>query len=187
MFFIGIDPHKASHNAAVLDCHEQLVSEVRVRADRSQRDRLLGLRRELRTAVLGDRGCHRHWRVVGPEARRRGRACAGRAAGALRGCGSSTTRAATRPTRTMPAPRSWRCGTRSCVSFHSRITRRCCGSSRSVTMTWSRIAPARSGPPPHHVVSPRRGWLSRNLSATRAAAEVRRIKVGFRRFKCGRW
>jgi transposase len=41
VFFIGIDPHKASHTAAVLDAHEQLVSEVRVRADRSQRDRLL--------------------------------------------------------------------------------------------------------------------------------------------------
>jgi transposase len=41
VFFIGIDPHKASHSAAVLDAHEQLVSEVRVRADRSQRDRLL--------------------------------------------------------------------------------------------------------------------------------------------------
>jgi transposase len=41
MFFIGIDPHKASHTAAVLDAHEQLVSEVRVRADRSQRDHLL--------------------------------------------------------------------------------------------------------------------------------------------------
>jgi transposase len=41
VFFIGIDPHKASHTAAVLDAREQLVSEVRVRADRSQRDRLL--------------------------------------------------------------------------------------------------------------------------------------------------
>ncbi len=41
MFIIGIDPHKASHTAAVLDGHEQLVSEVRVCADRSQRDRLL--------------------------------------------------------------------------------------------------------------------------------------------------
>ncbi len=41
MFVIGIDPHKASHTAAVLDCHEQLVSEARVRADRSQRDQLL--------------------------------------------------------------------------------------------------------------------------------------------------
>ena len=41
VFFIGVDPHKASHTAAVLDVHEQLVGEVRVRADRSQRDRLL--------------------------------------------------------------------------------------------------------------------------------------------------
>jgi hypothetical protein len=41
VFFIGIDPHKASHTAAVLDGHEQLVCEVRVHADRWQRDRLL--------------------------------------------------------------------------------------------------------------------------------------------------
>lgn len=41
MFVIGIDPHKASHTAAVLDVHEQLVGEVRVCADRSQRDQLL--------------------------------------------------------------------------------------------------------------------------------------------------
>jgi transposase len=41
VFVIGIDPHKASHTAAVLDGHERLVSEVRVHADRSQRDRLL--------------------------------------------------------------------------------------------------------------------------------------------------
>ncbi|HET6951870.1 MAG TPA: IS110 family transposase [Acidimicrobiales bacterium] len=41
MFIIGVDPHKASHTAAVLDRDEQLVGEVRVRADRSQRDRLL--------------------------------------------------------------------------------------------------------------------------------------------------
>jgi transposase len=41
VFVIGIDPHKASHTAAVLDAHEQLVGEFRVTADRSQRDRLL--------------------------------------------------------------------------------------------------------------------------------------------------
>ena len=41
MFVIGIDPHKASHTATVLDGHERLVGEVRVHADRSQRDRLL--------------------------------------------------------------------------------------------------------------------------------------------------
>ena len=41
MFIIGVDPHKASHTAAVLDRDEQLVGEIRVRADRSQRDHLL--------------------------------------------------------------------------------------------------------------------------------------------------
>ena len=41
MFTIGIDPHKGSHVAAVLDHREVLLGEVRVRADRSQRDRLL--------------------------------------------------------------------------------------------------------------------------------------------------
>ena len=41
MFTIGIDPHKGSHLAAVLDQHEQFLDELRVRADRTQRDRLL--------------------------------------------------------------------------------------------------------------------------------------------------
>jgi transposase len=41
VFIIGVDPHKASHTAAVLDRDEQLVGEIRVRADRSQRDHLL--------------------------------------------------------------------------------------------------------------------------------------------------
>ena len=41
MFTIGIDPHKGSHVAAVLDQREVVVGELRVRADRHQRDRLL--------------------------------------------------------------------------------------------------------------------------------------------------
>ena len=41
MFIIGIDPHKGSHTAAVIDRDEQLVGEVSVVADRRQRDRLL--------------------------------------------------------------------------------------------------------------------------------------------------
>ena len=41
MFIIGIDPHKGSHTAAVLDDHEALVGELRVVADRRQRDQLL--------------------------------------------------------------------------------------------------------------------------------------------------
>ena len=41
MFVIGIDPHKRSHTAAVLDDSEELVGQLRVTADRWQRDRLL--------------------------------------------------------------------------------------------------------------------------------------------------
>jgi transposase len=41
VFTIGIDPHKGSHLAAVLDEHEQLLDELRVRSDRHQRARLL--------------------------------------------------------------------------------------------------------------------------------------------------
>lgn len=41
MFIIGIDPHKGSHTAAVLDDQETLVGELRVTADRRQRDRML--------------------------------------------------------------------------------------------------------------------------------------------------
>ena len=41
MFVIGIDPHKGSHTAAVVDGTEQLVGELRVSADRRQRERLL--------------------------------------------------------------------------------------------------------------------------------------------------
>src|SRR5215203_3330490 len=41
MFVIGIDPHKRSHTAAVLDDTEELVGQLRVNADRWQRDRLL--------------------------------------------------------------------------------------------------------------------------------------------------
>jgi transposase len=41
MFVIGIDPHRGSHTAAVLDGTEELVDEFWVVADRRQRQRLL--------------------------------------------------------------------------------------------------------------------------------------------------
>jgi transposase len=41
VFVIGIDPHKGSHSAAVLDRHEQVVGEVRVRAGVRQREELV--------------------------------------------------------------------------------------------------------------------------------------------------
>src|SRR5690348_754075 len=42
VFIIGIDPHKGSHTAAVIDGDEQVVGELLVRADRRQRELLLG-------------------------------------------------------------------------------------------------------------------------------------------------
>jgi transposase len=42
VFIIGIDPHKGSHTAAVIDRDEQIIAELSVRADRHQRERLLG-------------------------------------------------------------------------------------------------------------------------------------------------
>ena len=41
VFTIGIDPHKATHTAAVVDSSEAVVAELRFAADRDQRDRLL--------------------------------------------------------------------------------------------------------------------------------------------------
>jgi transposase len=41
VFIIGIDPHKGSHTAAVLDRTETVIGELRVSADRRQRDQLL--------------------------------------------------------------------------------------------------------------------------------------------------
>ena len=41
MFIIGIDPHKRSHTAAVIDGDETVVAQLSLRADRRQRDALL--------------------------------------------------------------------------------------------------------------------------------------------------
>ncbi len=41
MFIIGIDPHKGSHTAVVVDRAESVVDTIRVEADRHQRSRLL--------------------------------------------------------------------------------------------------------------------------------------------------
>jgi hypothetical protein len=41
MFVIGIDPHRGSHSAAVLDGAEKLLAEFWMVADRRQRRRLL--------------------------------------------------------------------------------------------------------------------------------------------------
>ncbi len=41
MFIIGIDPHKASHTAAVVERDERVIAELRINAGRQQRRTLL--------------------------------------------------------------------------------------------------------------------------------------------------
>jgi transposase len=41
MFIIGIDPHRATHSAVVIDAHERVLDAFDLRADRHQRQRLL--------------------------------------------------------------------------------------------------------------------------------------------------
>ena len=41
MFMIGVDPHKGSHTAVVVDRNEAVLDTIRVDADRHQRERLL--------------------------------------------------------------------------------------------------------------------------------------------------
>ena len=41
MFIIGIDPHRGSHAAVVIDCSETILATLELRADRHHRQRLL--------------------------------------------------------------------------------------------------------------------------------------------------
>jgi hypothetical protein len=69
VFTIGIDSHKGTHTTAVLDGTETMVDELRLVADRRQRDRLLSfaIRFEPRTWAI--EGCPRA-RRISPTARR---------------------------------------------------------------------------------------------------------------------
>lgn len=60
MFIIGIDPHKGSHTAAVIDRDEQLVGEVSVIADRRQRARLLAWAAPFAPRVWAVEGANGH-------------------------------------------------------------------------------------------------------------------------------
>jgi len=56
VFIIGIDPHKGSHTAAVIDSDEQVVGEFSLRADCRQRDRLLRFARSFTPRVWAVEG-----------------------------------------------------------------------------------------------------------------------------------
>ena len=176
MFFIGIDPHKGSHSRG-RSTPRTTREQVRVRADRPQRDRAAGVRGAVRTAVLGDRRRAGVGALLAQQLVAAGEPCSTCRRRSRPGCGCSTPRAATRPTRTMPAPpRSSRCGTRNCGSCGSRTTPRCCACSRNVTTTWSRIAPARSVASTRCSCQLRRRWPPQTLFCRSGRAELRRIR-----------
>ena len=72
MFTIGIDPHKGSHLAAVLDQHEQFLDELRVRGGSSPAGSAVEVRGAVHAAGVGDRGRRGLGALVGPAARRGG-------------------------------------------------------------------------------------------------------------------
>ena len=69
MFVIGIDPHRGSHAAAVLDGDECVRSVLQLVADREQ-TAAVELGERVHTAPVGRRRGDRDWRAVGPTARR---------------------------------------------------------------------------------------------------------------------
>jgi transposase len=60
VFIIGIDPHKGSHTAVAIDDDERLVGELLVCADRRQRERLLGWAAEFEPRVWAVEGASGH-------------------------------------------------------------------------------------------------------------------------------
>ena len=71
MFIIGIDPHKGSHTAVVVDRCESVVATIRVDADRHQRSRLLEWATRFEPRTLGRRGGDGDGCAARPAARRR--------------------------------------------------------------------------------------------------------------------
>ena len=55
MVLIGIDPHKATHTAVVIDDAEHELARVKVKADKSQVAALLDFADVLSPAAVGDR------------------------------------------------------------------------------------------------------------------------------------
>ena len=171
MFIIGIDPHKGSHTAAVLDEREVVVGELACQRGSPPTRSAARLRGAVRTADLGRRGRRRARGVAGPAARRRRRDRLGRAAEAVGAGPAAGLRATpTRPTRTTPARRrSWRCAMTRCSGSGRSITPRCCGCWRIDAMTSSRCGPGPSAGCTPCCACSRRAASAQRMSADQAA------------------
>jgi hypothetical protein len=115
VFVIGIDPHKGSHSAVVLDQHEQLVGELRVRARRRQREELVAFASRFAPRCWAIEGATGTGALLRNSSSRSARPCSMSHPRCRPELGCSTQPGSTRPTRTTPAPRRWsRYVTRSC-------------------------------------------------------------------------
>ena len=76
---IGIDPHKRSHTAFVIDGREKQLGQLRVRASAQQSEQLLGWARQWRQRTWAIEGGSRAGIAVGAAATRRRRTRARRA------------------------------------------------------------------------------------------------------------
>jgi hypothetical protein len=137
MYVIGIDPHKGSHTAAVLDREGVVRGELRVVAGRAasamsssssrcRSSRALGRSKPRRA---GARCSHSSSSPPG----KRSSMCLPRC---RPGLGSWTAGATTRPTATRLAPPpSWRCATGDSARSRRSTTVRCCACSLTATTT----------------------------------------------------
>ena len=145
MFIIGIDPHKGSHSAAVIDGDERVVAQLSVCADRRQRDRLLRWAVPFEPRQWAIEGAAGHGALLAQQLVAAGEVvvevpAALSARARLLGSGRSA-----RPICTMHVrPRSSRCGTVICAWLPARTIARSCACWRAVTTSSSRRVPERS-------------------------------------------
>ena len=133
MFIIGIDPHKGSHTAAVIDRDEQLVGELSVVADRRQRDRLLRWAAPFEPRLWAVEGATGHGALLANNSSRRARRSLTCPPHCRQEHDCWMPAATTRPTGTTRARRrSSRYDTETSAASSSRITAKCCGCSHVV-------------------------------------------------------
>jgi transposase len=145
VFIIGIDPHKGSHTAAVLDRSETVIGEFRVSADRRQRDRLLEFAADVTPRSWAIESASGLGALLAQQLVAAGEMVLDVPPTLSARARCSTLAAATRPTRTTPElRRSWRCATPAYAGSPRSITPRCCACWPTGTTTSPGYAPRRS-------------------------------------------
>ncbi len=178
MFIIGIDPHKGSHTAAVIDRDEQLVGELSVCADRRQRDRLLRWAAPFEPRLWAVEGATGHGALLAQQLVASGEtvvdvpaALSARARLLDSGHKDKTDAHDARSAAIVALRnRNLRSGRR------SRITGRSCGCWLVVITSSSRLGPGRSVGCMQCCAEMIEGGLSKNLSAKRASVELRKVR-----------